>query len=315
MVDFAYFTCYAKCMFAQKGQILLVVILVIIISSTIGLSVASRSITNIRTATEEAESQKALSAAEAGIERTIQSTVPIAIDETKNPSNNSSYLTKVTPVKSSSFLINGGSTILDAAGAITGTIPNTVPKAEGADVWFVDHNANGDAIYSSAKSTNFLNLYWGTLSSEGCSNINNMPAAIQVIVVTRNPSPPNEVKSYRYVYDSCNRGNNFTKSEDAGNYAINGAAGIKFKYKTPKNHLAKGVKDVVLMRVVPIYRDAVIGLDTCNPEGNNCEDLPSQGYIISSTGTSGQANRKITVFKGYQQTYLPYLSYGLFVAN
>ena len=296
----------------QGGQVLLVVVLVIIVASTIGLSVASRSITNIRTSTEEAESQKALSAAEAGIERAIQGSIPIGV-QGQNPSNNSSYVAKVTPVESSSFIINGQSAVLNAAGDVINTIPNTVPKDEGADVWFVDHNANGDPIYSRPKPINFVNLYWGT-SSEECGNINSMPA-IQVIVVTRDQSEPNEIKSYRYVYDSCNRGNNFTKAEDAGNYKINGAPGITFKYKTPQNDLGRGIKDIVLMRVIPIYKDAVIGIDTCNPGGQNCEALPSQGYIISSTGTSGQANRKITVFKGYPQTYLPYLSYGLFVAN
>jgi hypothetical protein len=76
------------------------------------------------------------------------------------------------------------------------------------------------------------------------------------------------------------------------------------------------IKKVVFIRVIPIYKDAVVGVSTCNRGGNNCPTpLFSQGYVITSTGTSGQASRKFTVFRGYPQTYLPYLSYGLFVTN
>ena len=97
---------------------------------------------------------------------------------------------------------------------------------------------------------------------------------------------------------------------------------MAFTNRTPINDLARGIvpaskKNIILMRVIPIYKDAAIGINTCNPDsaGDNCTSLPSQGYVITSTGTSGQAVRKLTIFKGYPQTYLPYLSYGLFVAN
>lgn len=277
----------------EAGQVLLIVILVIIVASTVGLSLASRTITSLRSSTEEAESQKALSAAEAGIERTIQGSIPIGVED--NLSNNSNYATTVDQVNSSSFLINGG---------------NVIPKDEGTDVWFIKHNPDGSLDYSdySTTSPNFLNLYWG-FSSDGCSD-----AAIQTVIITRAQSPPYEIKSYRYAYDACSARkseNNFT-SAGHEELAINE---VTFKYRTPLNDLAKNIQNIILMRVTPIYKDAVIGIYACNNGGNNCTSLPSQGYVINSTGTSGQANRKITVFKGYPQTYLPYLSYGLFVAN
>lgn len=310
-VDSAYRSCYAKYMFQKKqswpacrqaGQVLLIVVLVIIVASTIGLSLGSRSITSLRSSTEEAESQKALAAAEAGIERSIQGSIPIAI-QGENPSNNSSYSTQFTQVQSFSFLINGG---------------NLIPKDEGADVWFVGHNSDGTPDYSSSISANFLHLYWG-VSTEACGT-STAPAAIQAIVILRNKNT-GEIKSSRYAYDSCTArlsGNNFTKG-DSGSFTVPGIPGVTFGNRTPEtgasSDLAKGINDIVLMRVIPIYKDAVIGLYACNRAGNNCTPLPSQGYIISSTGTSGSANRKLTVFKGYPQTYLPYLSYGLFVAN
>ena len=285
----------------EKGQILLIVVLVIIGASTIGLSLASRSIISLRSSTEEAESQKALAAAEAGIERAIQGSVPIALpgETNLNPDGtvNSRYSTTVDQVDSFSFLINGG---------------NIIPKDEGADVWIISHDNNNNPIYSEAKSLQFLNLYWG-LASEVCGT-STAPAAIQAIVVSRNKTT-GVINSHRYVYDSCSGrrvGNNFTQA-DLGSYAI---AGVTFANRTaPQNDLAKNINDIVFMRVVPIYRDAVVAVSACNHAGNNCTSLPSQGYVINSTGTSGSAVKKITVFKGYPQTYLPYLSYGLFVAN
>lgn len=281
----------------QAGQILLIVILVVIVSLTIGLSIASRSITSLKASTEETESRKALAAAEAGIERAIQGNVPIAIID--QLPNNSNYETKISPVNTATFLINGG---------------NAIPKDEGTDVWFIGHNStDGSLNYDDYSSTSpgSLNLYWG-LTSDPCKE-----AAIQAVVITRTQS--NVVNSYRYIYDPCRARqaeNNFT-SVATGNFTING---VTFKYSTPVNDLASGIsgnKNIILMRVIPVYKDSVVGLSTCSSlsDCSSSTPLPSQGYLITSTGVSGQANRKLTVFKGFPQAYLPYLSYGLFVAN
>lgn len=287
-------------MASQRGQVLLIVILVIIIASTIGLSLASRSITSLRTSTEEAESQKALAFAEAGIERAIQGNVPVAVEEVDLGKSN--YSTTVTQVQSSSFLINGG---------------NLIPKDEGSDVWFAKHDdVTGNPIVSTALSPNPLYLYWGS-SSEKCGTAN-APAAIEAIIVTNLGVGNGQNFTFRFAYDPCKseRGNNFALP-DIGNFVVGDKT---FRYGTPQagpNDLLKGggVSQIVFMRVVPIYKDTVVGVSTCSRSRSNCIPLPSQGYVITSTGKSGDASRKITVFKGYPQTYLPYLSYGLFVAN
>ena len=50
----------------KQGQILILVLLVVVVILAIGLSVASRNITNLRTSTQTENSQKAFSAAEGG---------------------------------------------------------------------------------------------------------------------------------------------------------------------------------------------------------------------------------------------------------
>jgi hypothetical protein len=287
---------------SQAGQILLIVILATIIVSTVGLSLISRSITSTRISTEEAESQKALSAAEAGIERAIQDNVPVAVSDPGliGPTNIPSYNTVVDAVNGANFLLNGG---------------NLISKDEGSDVWFIDHLDDGSINYGitgypSSTNPTSLKIYWGSRSDKQCADPDG-PAAIEAIVVTRDQTYPNEIKSHRYTYDFCNsdRKNNFT-SPTAGDFPIADVTGkvTNFMYSTTPANLVSGIPDVILMRVIPLYKNAVIGI-SATPA------LPRQGYMITSTGTSGQSNRKIRVFKGWPQTYLPYLSYGLFVAN
>lgn len=52
----------------RSGQILILVLLVVVVALAVGLSVASRNITNLRTSTQTEQSQRAFSAAEGGVE-------------------------------------------------------------------------------------------------------------------------------------------------------------------------------------------------------------------------------------------------------
>ena len=69
---------------SRQGQMLLVVVLTMIVALTVGLSVVSRTITNLRISRQSEESQRAFQAAEAGIEKTIESGSPSSIDLTNN---------------------------------------------------------------------------------------------------------------------------------------------------------------------------------------------------------------------------------------
>ena len=57
----------------SQGQILIVVLLIMVVALAIGLSVATRSLTNLRVSTQSEFSQRAFSAAEAGIEKALGS--------------------------------------------------------------------------------------------------------------------------------------------------------------------------------------------------------------------------------------------------
>jgi Tfp pilus assembly protein PilX len=55
----------------QTGQMGLVVLLILVVMSTVGVSVATRSVSELRLSRQEQESTKALNAAEAGIEEAL----------------------------------------------------------------------------------------------------------------------------------------------------------------------------------------------------------------------------------------------------
>ena len=55
----------------KSGQILILVLLIVVVSLAVGLSVASRNLTNLKISTQSQESQRAFSAAEGGVEDTL----------------------------------------------------------------------------------------------------------------------------------------------------------------------------------------------------------------------------------------------------
>jgi Tfp pilus assembly protein PilX len=56
---------------ARRGQILILVLLIVVVALAVGLSVAARNITNLRTSAQTEQSQRAFSAAEGGVENTL----------------------------------------------------------------------------------------------------------------------------------------------------------------------------------------------------------------------------------------------------
>lgn len=66
----------------RSGQVLVLVLLVVVVSLAIGLSVASRNITNLKTATQSERSQRAFSASEGGVEDVLSKLNQVATDIT-----------------------------------------------------------------------------------------------------------------------------------------------------------------------------------------------------------------------------------------
>lgn len=268
----------------QKGQAFLIVLLVTVIALTVGLSVASRNIVTLRTSREEVSSQKALAAAEAGIEQVLKSGTAKAGSLT-----GANYTATPTNVVGAQFLVNGG---------------NVVPKDEGADIWLVEHDGPGGTPNYSTSWTGNLRIYWG-LPSDVCDPnpaVNTM-AALEVAVVSGTVASP---VLTRDTYDPCAARastNNFSVPS-SGAFTVGNKT---FSYSTVAISITSGF----LVRVVPLYASSSMGV-TGHDAALNPLALPTQGIFVEAIGVSSGTTRKLNVFRGYPSLPSPFFLYGLF---
>ncbi len=156
----------------QRGQMLLVVVLTMIVALTVGLSVVSRTITGLRISKQNEESQRAFQAAEAGIEKALQSGSTGNLNFTFT-ANNSKYNTSVLSSLTSGtdFLLNGG---------------EAVTQDSGMDVWLANYPS-----YSSPYSGT-VTLLWNPGTKTSCTTGSGVDtaAAIEVSVISGNVIAP-----------------------------------------------------------------------------------------------------------------------------
>lgn len=277
---------------SQQGQTLLIIVLVMVVVLTAGLSIVSRTLTNLRTTTEQANSQKALSAAEAGIEQSLKNySIGINANVGGSFGSNTTYTTTLTTVDASApFLLNGGSIL---------------SKDDGAYVWITPYIDNFNTPW-----TGNLTLYWGS-SSETCDQNPdvNTAAALEIVVISGTKASPTEKK---YAVDPCSSrisANNFSASTDTP-FTISDKQ-FAHQYTIP----SPGVVNGLLVRVLPLYANAFVGAKgapgTCSG-GLLCPPLPSQGSIVTSSGTSDTTKRRLEVFQGYPEIPVELFPYGLF---
>ncbi len=261
----------------QKGQALLIIVLVMVVALTVGLSVVARTITNLKTTTDQANSQKSLSAAEAGVERAIQN-----IKAKNNASisdsfdNNSSFqttLTPVTAVANQKIWLNGG---------------NLLKNYEGSYVWITPYDvSNFNNLFTSTWPGSQLTIYWGN-SGEVCNtdpSLNTM-AALEVVVVTGTKANPS-VKTY--AFDPC------ADRAASNHFTVPTAAGTTLDGRSlPHSTGVISISQGLLVKVIPMYADTYVSV-------MGDQQLPQQGTIIQSTGTSNGTQRSVTVFEGYPE--------------
>lgn len=269
----------------QNGQALLIVVLVMVVALTVGLSVASRSITNLKNSQDQASSQKALSAAEAGVEQAITS---------QNQSNlaggfqqyNTNYQTTVSAISGGgSFLVHGNN-----------SLTNEISKGNPVYVWTTNYSASNP--WAGAWSGT-LTISWG---DPGGSCPNNTVPALEILVISGTKTNPIQ---QRYVYDPCpdrmTQNSGFINSPEV-TFASPGILGLADKITLPH------INNIFLVSVNPQYADTRIGISTAAGD----PALPNQGSTITSTGTAdNQVQRKIVVFQSFPQLPACLLSYTL----
>jgi hypothetical protein len=270
----------------QSGQALLIVVLVMVIALTVGLSIASKSITSLRNSADTASSQKALSAAEAGIEQALKSNTSIALTSISQDAQYSTSVKAVGGPGVRELLLYGGNPVLQSAGT---------------DLWLTNYSSVSANLYQPPyyPSASSFTVYWGAAGG-GCSN-----AALEVVVLAGVKNNP--VLS-RYAFDPCQErsgtnGNGFTFVNSS--QASVGGRTFYYQATIPIGNGGTSGGGGLIARVVPIYGSSVVGI-------RGTSDFPVQGSIITSTGKSGTTQRKVNVFQGYPEMPAEYYLYNLF---
>src|ERR1700686_3295700 len=97
--------------YSQSGQMLIIVVVTMAVALIVGLSLVSRTVTNVKIAQQNDESSRAFNAAEAGIQQSLQSLKinPNGGNITSPTlSNNANFSTSIVNENGNSLLISGG---------------------------------------------------------------------------------------------------------------------------------------------------------------------------------------------------------------
>lgn len=254
--------------YQQRGQVLLITLLVLAFAVTVAISVIARSTTNQAISNQMEDSAKAFSAAEAGIEQGMGAGSSSA--ETLS-SGDAKYSVNVASL--------GG-----AIGVLT--YPTTT-RENTETVWLVNHAGDGTLdetpVYTTAP---YIDVCWtkpGTV----------IPALVVSILYKRGPSymiakgayDPNttRVLSDKFSAPTSSNANSECGSGDYRARLTFAAFGIN-----PANDT------LLMLRLRPVYSDTTISV-------NSTVALPLQGKRVESVGTStGGSTRKIVVYQQYR---------------
>lgn len=259
-----------KSQFNSRGQVLLIVVITMIVALTAGLTIASRTITNLKLSKQNEESQRAFQAASAGIDKLINAAAGANGGGTLE---NAEFLTKVLEQDADNYVLNNGAAI---------------DQDRGMDIWLSAHPTFSTQYIGS------FTLYFGTGTGADAQNCTatsgkNVMPALEIVMLEGTIATPTLEK---YVYDPCGSrraSNNFAPAIDAGS-----AGGVNFLHNTGAISVTNGL----VARVVPIYNSAVVGVRWA-PSGG--APIPVQGKLLESTGTSGETQRRIVYFESLPQ--------------
>lgn len=270
-----------------------------VVALTIGLSIVSKSITNVKTTTEEANSAQALAAAEAGVAQAIQTNSGIA--SPSSYSNNASFTSTLTQLSGQTITVLNGGTV--------------VPQDEGADLWLVPHKTDGTPDFTTPWAGSSMNIYWGDPDpSISCPN----QAALEILIIK---APATSPTSARYAVDPCSArvspsGNNFSSPTEtrssASAFSIGGKSFL-YRYSISSSNVPPfSANSGLIARIVPLYTNAIISVaDASTPAA----PFPSQGVNITATGKANDTTiqRKLNVFQGFSYMPIEYVTYGISV--
>ena len=243
----------------QRGQTLLIIVLIMFVGLTVSLTLISRTTTDIKFSREFEESSRALSAAEAGIEEALRDITIAQAGPTPRSIGSAEYK-------------------IDYDDSVQGEGPFSLGKIEKENVgtvWLANYN-NGPGTFTQAYTANSIALCWKEADAD--------PPDIEAIILYKDGSDYKVARDF-YKYDLAGTG-------DCGNPGFY-SKGTDISLPTGVTLLALRLKPIGSNPAI-VGGGAFAAVDP--PDGN---PLPSQGKEIISTGKAGDTTRKVRVVKSY----------------
>lgn len=287
----------------QKGQVIIVLLLVMVITLAVALSIIGRSINEISTSTKTEDSTRAFSAAEAGIEKVLKLAAPPGSPVPLSFNNRASAIAE----------------LYDLPEANKALEHPRIGKASFAQFWFARPDINysnglpvGYYATSSARGdpTTF-DVYFGIPSAEYnyIANLADKPA-IEVDTIVWSATSTPRFESRRSWFDTANVGertNNFQRCNDAPNELS--PAAINTNHDTMSSFYCKVTVDYAksdsiatdsggiypIMARIRILYSGINHPVAIKPNGTR--SLPPQAKIYESSGSAGQVQRNLQVFR------------------
>lgn len=291
----------------ENGQLILVLILVMVVALGIGLSVVQKSLVDVSTSTKVEESSRAFSAAEAGIEKALQidNSIPSPIalgNQAKIAGVEKNAIPQVPEVNSRQ-------------------LPLEYPplsKEEIAQVWLSD-------LYSSSNppppyyTQNSLDVFWG---QPNIADANERPA-IEIKVIEYRGGAYHSRPFYLDPVSSRAQATNFS---DVSSGCSNTLPSVTTTFGDNRSFYCKWTltglgPTLMLLRSRILYSSASqpFALQAVGSRGvGACASggcwLPTQARIFTSTGVSGETQRKVSVFR-LDKVVPHYFDYAIFSAG
>ncbi len=296
----------------EKGQVVLLLILVMTVALAIGLSIVQKSLVDVSTSSKVEQSSRAFSAAEAGIEKALQGS-----SEPVNFSDSGSSIKEITGTEELPC-VPGQAGCIQTAGRQVALEYPPLAKEDAVQVWLASPKASlpncaGFICYTQPT----LDIYWGNSQQD--------KAALELTLVYFGKDPQDPVpaernrdkyRSYKWYLDnlSVSRNNGFEKvncqDRQIGTTIYTCNKRLDFAPVYQKDAANK----LMLIRARLLYNNtsqpfAAQATGTC---GAACS-LPPQARSITSTGVSGETQRKVRLFQQYN-VVPPYFDYAIFSA-
>lgn len=256
----------------ERGQIVLISLLVLSIATTIALSLIGRSTTDVTISNQITESTRAFSAAEAGIEEALKTGVG---------TNGTQVLTAGVSYRVAKADIGG------AVGAYV--FPKKISRGATETLWLVDHNPDGTLVESPTYTSTGIDVCWSAETTT---------PAMSVAIFYKTAAGAYRVARGSYDPDSSRALTNNFSGVTASVGGCGASTGTTYKQSITFGAFTPAINPVsdsiLMLRMTPIYADATVAV-------NATSALPIQGNKLESSGTTATGiTRKIVVYQQYR---------------